>query len=181
MRAFARSFFRFPLCVALGAALFLAGPMAPPAAAQGATGAVTGLPLPRFVSLKSDRVNVRKGPSRDHAVQWVFQHAGMPIEVIGEFENWRRIRDRDGDKGWVYHSLLDGRRTAIVKGDPDGDLARLYEIPDQRAEVIALAEPGVVGALLACKDDWCRVSASGHTGWIARRDVWGAYESEEFD
>ena len=75
-----------------------------------ATGSVSGLPVPRFVSLKSDRVNVRSGPNKDQDVRWVYTRAGMPVEVTAEFENWRRIRDWEGAEGWVYHSLLSGKR-----------------------------------------------------------------------
>ena len=70
--------------------------------------------MPRFVSLKSDRVNVRAGPNKDQDVAWVYTRAGMPVEITAEFENWRRIRDWEGAEGWVYHSLLSGRRTAVV-------------------------------------------------------------------
>ena len=72
---------------------------------------VSGLPVPRFVSLKSDRVNVREGPNKDQDVRWVYTRAGMPVEITAEFENWRRIRDWEGAEGWVYHSLLSGKRT----------------------------------------------------------------------
>lgn len=154
------------------------------ASAQGAigtVGSVTGLPLPRFVSLKATPINVRKGPSKDHAVEWVFKRKGLPVEVIAEFDRWRRIRDRDGDVGWVYHSLIDGRRTAIVRAIAEIDLTPLYEAPDTGAEVVALAEPGVTGTLIACQAAWCRFSASGHTGWIERRAIWGTYPEENFD
>ena len=75
----------------------------------------SGLPVPRFVSLKADRVNVRGGPDKDHDVSWVYTRVGWPVEIIAEFENWRRIRDSDGSEGWVYHSMLSGKRTAVVQ------------------------------------------------------------------
>src|SRR5271166_4566254 len=84
------------------------------AAEQTAVGSATGLPVPRFVSLKSDRVTVRAGPTKDQDVRWVFTRLALPVEVTAEFENWRRIRDREGAEGWVYHSLLSGRRTVLV-------------------------------------------------------------------
>src|SRR6195952_895543 len=79
-----------------------------------AAGSAGGLPVPRFVSLKSDRVNVRSGPNKDQEVRWVYTRAGMPVEITAEVENWRRIRDWEGAEGWVYHSLLSGRRSAVV-------------------------------------------------------------------
>ena len=86
--------------------------------AQAATemplGKASGLPVPRYVSLKTDRVNLREGPSKDHRTAWVFQRAGLPVEITAEHETWRRIRDAEGTEGWVLHSLLSGRRTALV-------------------------------------------------------------------
>ena len=79
-----------------------------------AGGSGTGLPVPRYVSLKTDRVNLREGPSKDHRTAWVFQRAGLPVEIVAEYETWRRIRDSEGTEGWVLHSLLSGRRTALV-------------------------------------------------------------------
>src|SRR5688572_779143 len=84
------------------------------AAAEAPHGPASGLQVPRFVSLKSDRVNVRGGPTKDHDVAWVFTRSGLPVEITAEFDNWRRIRDSEGSEGWVYHSLLSGRRTAVV-------------------------------------------------------------------
>jgi hypothetical protein len=73
---------------------------------------VTGLPLPRFVTLKADKVNVRRGPSSEHPVAFVFQRKGLPVEITAEFENWRKIRDSDGAEGWILQSMLSGRRNA---------------------------------------------------------------------
>ncbi len=98
-----------------------------------ATGSVSGLPVPRFVSLKSDRVNVRAGPTKDHDVRWVYTRAGMPVEITAEFENWRRIRDWEGAEGWVYHSLLSGKRTAVVVPKMKDELVPLYESADAEA------------------------------------------------
>ncbi len=98
-----------------------------------ATGSVSGLPVPRFVSLKSDRVNVRSGPNKDQEVRWVYTRAGMPVEITAEFENWRRIRDWEGAEGWVYHSLLSGKRSAVVVPSLKTDLVPLYASPDAKS------------------------------------------------
>jgi len=144
-------------------------------------GLSTGLALPRFVSLKSTKINVRRGPSQDHEVMWVFERKGLPVEVIAEFDHWRQVRDQEGDTGWIFHSLLDGKRTAMIEGEANGDdFKPLYETPNAQADVVALTEPGVIGALLACEKAWCRLSVSGHTGWIARSDLWGVYDGEQF-
>ena len=102
-------------------------------AGEVASGPASGLPVPRYVSLKSDRVNVRAGPTKDHDVAWVFTRAGLPVEITAEFENWRRIRDWEGSEGWVYHSLLSGRRTAVVTLKAKDELVPLSDRPDQAA------------------------------------------------
>ena len=107
----------------------------------------SGLPVPRFVSLKSDKVNVRAGPTKDHDVAWVYNRAGLPVEVTAEFENWRRIRDWEGAEGWVYHSLLSGRRTALVAPlQEQGRAARRCATSrTPRAPSTAQLQPGVLG------------------------------------
>ena len=106
-------------------------------AGEVATGSVSGLPIPRFVSLKSDRVNVRSGPNKDQEVRWVYTHAGMPVEITAEFENWRRIRDWEGAEGWVYHSLLSGKRTAMVIPKAKDELVPLFESTDVSASDVS--------------------------------------------
>src|SRR4051812_41650183 len=110
----------------------LLGAIAPAkAASEGPNGTASGLPIPRFVSLKSDRVNVRGGPTKDHDVAWVYTRAGLPVEITAEFENWRRIRDWEGAEGWVYHSMLSGRRTALVTPKSKDDLIPVCSKPDR--------------------------------------------------
>ena len=93
----------------------------------------SGLPVPRYVSLKSDHVNVRAGPTKDNDVSWVYTRAGLPVEITAEFENWRRVRDSEGAEGWVYHSLLSGRRTAVVTMKTKDELAPLYDSADPKS------------------------------------------------
>jgi SH3-like domain-containing protein len=151
------------------------------AQAELATGPATGLPLPRFVSLKADKVNVHIGPSKTHEVKWLYQRAGLPVEIIAEFENWRRIRDSDGTEGWVYHSLLSGRRTGVVTGKNKDTLISIHESPDQAAPVAAHLEPGVLGLVKRCKDGWCRIAGRGFEGWIPQVRLWGVYPNEKVD
>lgn len=159
------------------AAVFLAA--APPAAAQ-QTGA-SGLPVPRFVSLRSDRVNVRQGPSRDHQVVWVFTRAGLPVEITAEFENWRRIRDAEGGEGWVQQGLLSGRRTALVAPWARGRTFDLRVRPAAGADVRARLESGVLATLRTCTGSWCRVIVGDHDGFIQQDQLWGAYPNERID
>ncbi|MGK2741906.1 SH3 domain-containing protein [Tepidicaulis sp. LMO-SS28] len=162
------------LAAGLFATVLVAAPALSAAAEKQITGPVTGLPLPRFVSLEPDTVNVRRGPSREHQVEWVYKRRGMPVEIIAEFDRWRRIRDVSGDTGWVYHSLLAGERTVLITGREE---IALYEEP-QGGSVVALAEPGVVAYLETCQRDQCQITVKGYTGWAARPALWGVYPGE---
>jgi SH3-like domain-containing protein len=142
----------------------------------------SGLPLPRFVSLKSDHVNVRGGPNKDHDVAWVYTRPALPVEITAEYENWRRIRDRDGTEGWVYHSLLSGKRTAYVaKPKVQADFAPLYESADAKSPLRAMLEPGVLGNVKRCSGQWCRFAGNGFDGWIEQDRLWGVYPNEKIE
>jgi len=155
----------------------------PPPSARVQTGAQTGLPLPRFVAIKSTPVNVRRGPSFDHPVAWVFVRRGVPVEVTAESDNWRRIQDVDGARGWVFHTLIDGKRTVMVVG-PDatnprtGDLVALRFSPDARSDEVALVEPGFIGALVDCTQGWCAVRMGPHEGFMRVEHLYGVYPDE---
>jgi SH3-like domain-containing protein len=147
---------------------------------------VTGLPVPRYVSLKSDRVHVRQGPGTDYKVLWVFQRVGLPVEVIREFEAWREIRDSEGATGWVLQSLLSGRRSGLVvnwdakRGGPPSPHQRLPIRPSARdsGETVAMVEPGVIANVLSCDGTWCRISVGAVNGYIRQNQLWGVYEGE---
>lgn len=137
-------------------------------------GKVTNLPIPRYVSLKAEEGNVRRGPSLSHRIDWVFKHRNMPLEVIGEHGHWRRVRDRDGMGGWVHYSLLSGVRHVIV----EGDLTPMRIKPAQETDVNAYAEAGVVARLGKCSLDWCRITAGSNRGWVPKGAVWGVKPEE---
>lgn len=164
----------------LAAALPANDAMAAPAA-QDISRGPSGLPLPRFVSLKSGRVNARIGPGVNYAVEWLYLKPGLPMEIIQEYDNWRRVRDADGSEGWINQSLLSGRRTAIAAPWQKGKDARiaLMAEPAASARTLAMVEPGAVGTIRACDGDWCEMSFEGHTGWISQSLVWGAYPGEQ--
>jgi SH3-like domain-containing protein len=149
--------------------------------AKDATPTTSGLPIPRYVSLKSDRVNVRTGPTKDNDVAWVYTRAGLPVEVTAEFENWRRVRDSEGAEGWVYHSLLSGHRTAVVTLKHKDDLAPLYESASSTSTLEARLQPGVIAQVKKCDSHWCEVSGRGFEGWIEQDHLWGVYANEKFD
>jgi SH3-like domain-containing protein len=164
--------------------LVLAGLLcASPAQAAGETavGPKSGLPIPRFVSLKPDRVNVRGGPTRDHEVTFVYTRAALPVEVTAESDNWRRIRDWEGSEGWVYHSLLSGRRTAVVMPKDKNQLVPLYDRGDSNGVVVARLQAGVLASVKRCTGTWCRVAGSGFDGWAVQEQLWGVYPNEKVE
>ena len=150
------------------AAALAPAPAAGPA--ETARGPVTNLPLPRFVSMRADSANARRGPSLDQRVDWEFVRRGLPLEVTAEYGQWRRVRDADGAGGWVHHALLSGVRTALVLGEAP---VPLRAGPTEAAAVRAMAEPGVVGRLEACRGDWCEIEAGGVEGWLPRGGALG--------
>jgi len=141
----------------------------------------SGLPVPRFVSLKVDRVNVRGGPDKDHDVSWIYTRVGWPVEITAEFENWRRIRDSEGSEGWVYHSLLSGKRMAAVQLKSKTDLAPLHAKPDAESAVLARLQSGVLGSVKHCNGSWCRLTGDGFDGWIEQQRLWGVYPDEKVE
>ncbi|WP_299865137.1 SH3 domain-containing protein [uncultured Hoeflea sp.] len=156
-----------------------------PVMAQGAANkGASGLPLPRFVSLKATRVNLRIGPGRDYAVAWLYTKSGVPMEVVQEYDNWRRVRDAEGTEGWVYQSLLSGKRTAMAapwkRGVSQNDLINMRRESRANARVVARLEPGVVVKVKACDGDWCEAEADGASGYVAQSEIWGAYPGEAF-
>ncbi|MGJ4951086.1 SH3 domain-containing protein [Bradyrhizobium sp. HKCCYLS20291] len=149
------------------------------AAAKDSALSTSGLPVPRYVSLKSDHVNVRAGPTKDNDVAWVYTRSGLPVEITAEYENWRRVRDSEGSEGWVYHSLLSGRRTAVVTMKNKDDLTPIYDSADTTSAVTARLQAGVVAQVKKCGNGWCRVLGNGFEGWIQQQRLWGVYADEQ--
>lgn len=176
------------LCALALAAMVGGMPLA--ATAQSAGDAVrakggTGLALPRFASLKVDRVNLRQGPGTEYPTAWVYQRAGWPVEILREFEGWRQVRDSDDTVGWVQGALLSGRRTVLVRGSAQSASDTSAAIPlradaSERSSPVAYVEPGVVGGVLACDGRWCRLSVGDVRGWIEQSRLWGVYPGEAF-
>jgi SH3-like domain-containing protein len=146
-----------------------------------AVGAVTGLPLPRFVSLKSDLVNVRRGAGTEHDVVWSYHRQGLPVEIIAEWDNWRRIRDADGADGWVFHRLLGGKRTALVAPWAKEPTLPLRQEDRADAAIAAELQPKVLANVTSCTGEWCRIYGEGFDGWIQQEQLFGVYPGEQFD
>ena len=151
-------------------------PPAPPVSAPAApaAGRSTGLPVPRFVSLEADRVYLRFGPWREYPVSWVLARKGLPVEIIAEFDTWRKIKLYDGDEGWVHSSLLSSRRTVMIQNE----IAEVRRTRADDARVVLRAERGVIGELLDCDQAWCRVDIQGRRGWLRHDAFWGALPGE---
>lgn len=141
-------------------------------------GPVTKLPMPRFVSLKADSVNLREGPNRDHPVKWIFKRAGLPVEITAEFEQWRRIRDSDGTEGWVLQNLLSGRRTVLIAPWSKEETINLFERPDANSATVAKLQPRVLAAVHDCSRNWCRLKSDKFDGYIQEDKLWGVYPRE---
>ena len=154
--------------LALAAALCAAGPFASAGESE------PGEKLPRFVSLRSNQVNLRVGPGENYPIQWVLTRKDMPVEIIEQFEHWRMIRDWQGTKGWVHERMVSGKRGVVVQGG----VRALHQEPDAASQVVARAEPGVFARLIECRGGWCRIEAADITGWVQRGEVWGVYPDE---
>ncbi|MFN0042856.1 MAG: SH3 domain-containing protein [Alphaproteobacteria bacterium] len=161
-------------CLVFAAALLASRPQARAADAEQGE---SGLPVPRFVSLRADEVNLRAGPGVRYPVEWVYQRKLMPVEVVEEFETWRKIRDWQGAEGWVNKAMLSGRRSVLVVGE----IRTLRRDPAAESPAIARAEPGVIARLLKCNGNWCKIEAGGYEGWLARADFWGVRADERVE
>ena len=165
------------LAVGLWVALALSGAQA----AELTVGPETNLPMPRFVSLKKEKANIRRGPGLTYRIDWVFLRRGMPLEITAEHGHWRKVRDVDDAGGWVHHALLRGARTAIVTAEQTA----LRSAPGLDSAMVAGAQAGVVLNLRSCAEAWCEVDvtdeAGSHTGWAEKSVLWGVRRDEKFD
>lgn len=137
----------------------------------------------RYVSLKSDRVNLRTGPGTEYPISWVFRRAGLPVEVVEEFESWRQVRDAEGTTGWVLQSLLSGRRTAIIlpwelKDGSQPPQVAIRDDDSSSAAAVAMVEAGVIANIQTCDGTWCRVTIDSYRGYVEQNKLWGVYPAE---
>ena len=162
------------ISVFLGAATQL--PVIPSAEAQ-VSG--SGLPLPRFVSLRAGEVNLRTGPGVQYPVEWVYRKSGLPLEVIAEYKTWRKVRDWEGSQGWVHQTMLSAKRGFIVTGGTRDIRTKA----NMKAPAVARVQTGVSGRLVACPGGsaFCRVEVEGFEGWLNRADFWGVLKGEAFE
>ena len=139
--------------------------------------AETGLPLPRFASLRANKVHLRTGPGVRYPVDWIFVQRHLPIEIVAEFDNWRKVRDWQGTEGWVHRTMLSGKRMAVVKGG----IQPLRGEPDSNAALTARVMEKVIARILECEGEWCRVEIGKQRGWMRRTHIWGVYGNEKLN
>lgn len=139
----------------------------------------TGLPLPRYVSLRAAEVNLRTGPGVQYPVEWIFQREGLPVEIVKEYRTWRLVRDWEGTQGWMHQSMLSGKRTFMVTGKDRTIRAE----PDVKSRAAAIVAPGTIGEVISCPaaTGWCNVRIKGIDGWLRRVEFWGVYRNETFE
>ena len=133
------------------------------------------LPLPRFVSLRAKTANLHVGPGKEYPSKWRYVLSGLPMEIVAEFDTWRKVRDPDGvTEGWIHKSLLCNKRTVMIQKKQ----CTLYDKPHEKSSVVALINPQVIGRVLECPGEWCRLDVKGYRGWVRREDIWGVYAAE---
>lgn len=153
----------------LGALLMLSGIATGPVKASDTA--------PFFASIKSDKIYMRVGPGEDYAIKWVYHRKGLPVEVLGSYDAWRRVKDMDGETGWIHIALLSRDRTAVVMGE---NLAAVTRSNDAGSKLVAQARPGTVGTLRHCGAQACEVKFDGVEGWVPRARLWGVRDGENF-
>ncbi|MEM6604089.1 MAG: SH3 domain-containing protein, partial [Pseudomonadota bacterium] len=137
-------------------------------------GRITGLPIPRFVTLKGNKANMRFGPSKTHAIKWQYNRKGLPVEVIDEFDHWRKVRDMDGSEGWIHQMVLSGRRTVVTL---EGDHF-VRSGPNYDYDIVAQISGGVILTPDDCSESWCLLEHDTFEGWLPKDVLYGVYSSE---
>ncbi|WP_375452290.1 SH3 domain-containing protein [uncultured Devosia sp.] len=178
-----------PALRALVALITLAA-LAVPGPAFAQTNNPSGLKLPRFVTTRSSPVNVRVGPGEKYEIAWIFLKDRVPVEIIAEFDTWRKIRDVDGAEGWVHQNLLQGPRAGYVSPvQANGTIALRASAADDSA-VRATLGAGLLVTIRQCDGLWCEVTASqevagerpaSYSGFLHQEELWGVYPDEIFD
>ncbi len=158
-------------CLVVAGMLMMLSPWPVMAKSAGAS----GLPVPRFVSLKSDEVNMRAGPGTRYPIRWVYVRKDTPVEIIEEFGHWRKVRDVDGDNGWIHQTMLKGTRMAFVHSAK----ATIYAYPYMDANPLFYVEPQTLVEITECKPLWCNIRVNDLKGWISKENLWGVYKNEQ--
>ena len=160
-----------PVLAALGlAGCIAAGAQAAPAERQ----TPSGYPVPRYITLKFPKVNARAGPGEDHKLRFIYRTRGLPLQVVAETSEWRRVCDPEGQVTWVHKRVTDGRRNVInMSAKP----APLYRTPKPGAEPAAYLNVRALAGLARCDKGWCKVKTAEGAGWVRQGALWGTSEA----
>jgi len=163
-------------------ALLTLGTMLPsPKVAAGQEASLTvrgsGLPVPRFVSIKFNKANLRSGPGSEYPVLWQYRQIGLPLLVDAEFGIWRKVRDSEGTTGWMHGAGLSLRRMAFIHES----MTKIYKRGNKQSDVVAVAEKNALLQLESCQENWCRVTAEKVKGWLERSSIWGVLDNENLN
>jgi SH3-like domain-containing protein len=133
----------------------------------------SGEPVPRFETLRYAAANGRSGPSRDHKIVWRYERKGLPLLIIKESQNWRRVRDPDGDEVWVHARMLTDAKTVMLQ-----HVTPLRKKADPSSPTLAQIDRGVIAEIEKCDDTSCRIDVQNHKGWVDKTALWGLNISE---
>lgn len=133
--------------------------------------------IPRFMSIKTNEANARLGPGVNYQIKNIYKYKWLPVEVIAEYDTWKKIKDLEGDEGWMHTSILSNKRTVIIRSNRKQNLYNSDKL--EKEKVIAVLMPNVVCALKKCTEQVCKISCKGNTGWINRKHLWGIYKKEK--
>lgn len=184
-----RIIYRFTLVLLLGILYSGLPAYAQSSAASSTIGKSSGLKLPRFVSTHSKPINIRVGPGKKYDIAWVFVKSGVPIEVINEFDTWRKIRDSKGAEGWVHQTLLSNKRTGLIDVSSEEQVF-LYAKPMEKSDVLAKIGTAYPLVIKQCDGNWCEITIQYENdrkkqvslnGYVRQSTIWGAYEQEKFE
>jgi SH3-like domain-containing protein len=150
-----------------------------PRRAETPTGRPTpsGLPVPRYVSLKFGEVNARAGPGDDYRLLWTYRARGLPLQVIAETDEWRRICDPEGQVAWVHQRTVDNGRRTVMRTSPAP--LPLHSRPNARSREVAELSGRSIAALETCKGGWCRIASGRTKGWVPAAEVWGTADPQQ--
>lgn len=149
----------------------------------------SGLPLPRYASVRVLDANMRNGPSKQYPILWNYQAKGMPVLIIEEHEHWRKVRTIGGEEGWFHISLLSSVRTVIFKRAENYDVPLLQKMKKNESILLRRARPdsfpiariadNTIGILIKCDLQWCKVRVNNALGWTRKINLWGVMEEEQ--
>jgi SH3-like domain-containing protein len=130
----------------------------------------------KYEALRFGKIKMHTGPGQQYPVSWVYQRKGLPVKVVAAYDVWRKVVDADGTTGWMQENMLSDKRTVAVVGVQ----RHLMSDASPNAATVALADPGTIAQVKACKGGWCQVKFTDYEGWIRQSEVWGTAPNETF-